>query len=96
MDASPYSSCRTFTKNKEQIQKFNQTGDSKYINQNEPDKTCFQHDMAYGGFKDLPRRTVADKILLDEAFNVAKNPRNNGYQHGLGSMFYKFFDWKNF
>ena len=52
--------------------------------------------MAYGGFKDLPRRTVADKILLDEAFNVVKNPRNNGYQHGLGSMFYKFFDWKNF
>ena len=41
-----------FTKNKERIQKFKQTGDSRYIYKNELDKACFQHDMAYGDFKD--------------------------------------------
>ena len=33
---------------------------------------CFQHDMAYGDFKDLTRRTASDKILRDKAFNIAK------------------------
>ena len=50
--------------------------------------------MNYGDFKDLTRRTASDKILLDEAFNVAKNPRYDGYQCGLVSMVYKFFDKK--
>ena len=45
--------CRPFTKNKERIQKFNETGDTSYIYKNELDKACFQHDMAYGDFKDL-------------------------------------------
>ena len=49
-----YSASGPFTKNKEQIQTFNGTGDSKYIYQNELDKACFHHDMAYGDFKDLP------------------------------------------
>ena len=35
-------------------------------------KTCFQHDMAYGDFKDFPRRTAADRVLHDKAFNIAK------------------------
>ena len=48
--------------------------------------------MAYGDFKDLNRRTAADKVLLDKAFNIDKNPKYNGYQHGLASMVYKFFD----
>ena len=48
-----YSACGLFTKNKEQIKKFKETGDSRYIYQNELDKACFQHDMAYGDFKDL-------------------------------------------
>ena len=48
------------TKNKKRIQKFKETGDSRYIYQNELDKDCFQHDLAYGDFKDLTRRT--DKI----------------------------------
>ena len=86
-----YSACGPFTKNKERIQKFRQTGDSRYIYKNELDKACFQHDMAYGDFKDLKRRTAAD-VLRDKAFNIAKNPKYNGYQRGLASMIYKFFD----
>ena len=48
--------------------------------------------MAYGDFKDLPRRTASDKILYDKAFNIAKNPKYDRYQRGLTSMVYKFFD----
>ena len=48
--------------------------------------------MAYGGFKDLTRRTASDKILRYKAFNIAKNPKYDGYQRGLASMIYKFFD----
>ena len=68
-----YSACWPFTKNKERIQKYKQTGDSRYIYRNELDKACFQHDMAYGDFKDLKRRTTADNLLRDKAFNIAKN-----------------------
>ena len=48
--------------------------------------------MAYGDFKDLARRTASDKILRDKAFNIAKNPKYDGYQKGLAYMVYKFFD----
>ena len=89
-----YSACGSFTKNKEIIQKFKQTGDSRYIYRNELDKACFQHDMAYGDFKDLKRRTAADNVLKNKAFNIAKNPKYDGYQRGLTSMVYKFFDKK--
>ena len=67
-----YSACGPFTKNKERIQKFTETGDSRYIYQKEPDKACFQHDMADGDFKDVTRRTTSDKILRDKGFNIAK------------------------
>ena len=87
-----YSACGPFTKNKERIQKFKETGDTNYIYKNELDKACFQHDMAYGDFKDLKRRTFSDKVLRDKAFNIAKNPKYDGYQRGLASMVYKFFD----
>ena len=40
-----YSACGPFTKNKERIQKFKETGDTSYISKNELDKSCFQHDM---------------------------------------------------
>ena len=60
-----YSTCGTFTKNKERIQKFKETGDTSYIYKNELDKACFQHDMTYGDFKDLKRRTASDKMLRD-------------------------------
>ena len=90
-----YSVCGPFTKNKERIQKFKETGDTSYIYKNELDKACFQHDMAYGDFKDLKRRTASDKILRDKAFNIAKNPKYDGYQRGLASMVYKCFDKKS-
>ena len=48
--------------------------------------------MAYGYFKDLKRRASADKVLRDKAFNIAKNPKYDGYQRRLASMVYKFFD----
>ena len=51
--------------------------------------------MVYGGFKDLAKRTASDKVLRDKAFNVAKNPKYDGYQRGLASMVYKFFDKKS-
>ena len=51
--------------------------------------------MAYGDFKDLKRRTAPDKILRDKAFNIAKNPKYDGYQRGLASMVYKLFDKKS-
>ena len=56
---------RPFTKNKERIEKFKETGDTKYIYKNELDKACFQHDMAYGDFKDSSKRTTSDKVLRE-------------------------------
>ena len=67
-----YSACGPFTKNKERIQKFKETGDTSYIYKNELDKACFQHDMAYGGFKNFKKITFSDKILRDRAFNLLK------------------------
>ena len=52
--------------------------------------------MAYGNFKDLNRRTVADKVLRDKAFNIGKNPKYNGYKSRLPSMVYNFFEKKPF
>ena len=87
-----YSAYRPFTKNKEKVQKFKDTGDTSYIYKNELDKACFQHDMAYGEFKYLKRRTYSDKVLRDKAFNIAKSPKYDGYQRRLASMVYKCFD----
>ena len=47
--------------------------------------------MAHGDFKDLTRKTASDKILLDKAFKIVKNPKPGGYQCGLASMVYNFF-----
>ena len=81
-----YNACRPFTKNKERIQKFKETGDTSYIYKNELDKACFQHDMAYGYFKDLTKRTAADKVLSDKAFKIAGDQKYDGYQRELASM----------
>ena len=74
---------------------FKQTGDTRYIYRNELDKACFQHDSAYAYHKDLINRTEADKVLRDKAYNIASNPEYDGYQRGLVSMVYKFFDKKS-
>ena len=85
-----YSACGPFTKNKERIEKLKETGDTSYIYRNKLDKSCFQHDMPYSDFKDIARRTASDKVLRDKAFNIAKNPKYDGYQTGLASVVYKF------
>ena len=85
-----YSACGPFTKHKQRIQKFKETGDTNYICKNE-----FAHEAAYSDSKDLTKRTVADKILRNRAFNIAKDPKYDGYQRGLASMVYKFFDKKS-
>ena len=89
-----YSAYGPFTKHKERIQKFKETGDMQYIYRNELDKACFQHDAAYADNKDLLNRTRADKILGDKDYAIASNPQYNGYQRGLASMVYKFFNSK--
>ena len=90
-----YRACGPFTKNKERIRKFKETVDTSYTYKNELDKTCFQHDMAYGGFKDLTKRTFADKVLRDKAFKVAIYQKYDGCQRGLASMLFKCFDKKS-
>ena len=79
-----YSACGPFTKNEERIQKCKETGDTSYIYKNELDKACFQHDMTYG-----------DKVLRDKAFKIASDQKYDGYQRGLASTVYKFFDKKS-
>ena len=81
-----YSACGTFTKNKERIQRFMQTRNTNYIYRNELNKACFQHDMSDGKYKDLLKRTKSDKILEDNDFKIASNPKQDGYERGLASM----------
>ena len=90
-----YSACGPFTRHKERIKEFKRTGDMRYIYRNELDKACFQHDSAYADHKDLINRTEADKVLRDKAYDIASNPEYDGYQRGLASMVYKFFDKKS-
>ena len=91
-----HSTCGPFTKHKQRIQEFKETGDTNYIYKNELDKACFAHDVAYSDSKDLTKRTIADKILRDKAFNIAKDPKYDGYQRGLASMVCKCFDSSRF
>ena len=82
-----YSARGPFTKSKERIYKFEETGYSKYIYQNELGKACSQNHMPYK----VCLLTTADRVLCDKAFNIAKNPNYDGYQRGLASMAHKFF-----
>ena len=90
-----YSACGSFTRHKERIKKFKQTGDTRYIYRIELDKACFQHDSAYADHKDLINRTKSDKVLRGKAYNIASNPEYDGYQRGLASIVSKFFDKKS-
>ena len=90
-----YSACGPCTRHKERIKEFKRTGNTRYIYRNEPDKACFQHDSAYADHKDLINRAKADKVLRDKAYNIASNPKYDGYQRGLASMLYKFLDKKS-
>ena len=86
-----YSACGSFTKNKERIQKFEETGDTKYIYRNELDKAYFQYDMAYGDYRYLAKRTASEKVLRDKAFNIAKNPKYVDIKEVLLLWFTIFF-----
>ena len=90
-----YSACGPFTRHKQRIKKFKQTGDTRYIYRNELNKACFQHNSAYADHKDLINRTKSDKVLRDKAYDIASNPEYDRYQRGLASMVYKFFDKKS-
>ena len=90
-----YSVYGPFTRNKERNGKFKETEDTSYIYKNDLDKACFQHDIAYGDFKDFKRRTASDKFSRDKTFNIAKNPKYDGYQRRLAFMIYKLFDKKS-
>ena len=90
-----YSACGPCTRHKERIKEFKRTGDTRYIYRNKLDKACFQHYSTYADHKDLINRTEADKVLRDKAYDIASNPKYDGYQRGLASMVYKFFDKKS-
>ena len=90
-----YSACGPFIKNKEITGKFMQTGNTNFIYENELDKACFQHDMAYGKLKDLAKKTQTDNVLKKKVFKIASDPKYDSYQRGLASMVYKFFDKKS-
>ena len=90
-----YSAGGPFTKNKERIEKFMRTGNTDFIYKNELDKVYFQYDMAYGKSKDLVKRVQSDKVIRDKAFKIERDPKYDGYQRGLASRVYKFFDKKS-
>ena len=71
-----------------------ETGNLKYIYRNELDKDCFAYDAAHSNNKDLAKRTVSDTILNNRAYEIAINSKDNGYQRGLASRLYKFFNKK--
>ena len=73
-----------------------QTGNTDYIYKNDLDKASFEHDMAYGKYKDLTKRTKSGRVLRDKDFKIASNPKYDGYQRGLASMVNNFFDKKIF
>ena len=90
-----YSACSPFTKIKERIEKFMQTGNTNFVYKNELDQACFQN--AFGKSKDLVKITQSDNVLRDKAFKIASDPKYDGYQRGLASasVVYNFFDKKS-
>ena len=72
-----------------------QTENTDFLYRNELDKAFFQRNRSYGESKDLAKRTQPDKVLRDKAFKIASDPKYDGYERGLASMVYKFFDKKS-
>ena len=93
--AKKCSACGPFTKHTQRIQDFLNTGKLSYIYKNDLDKACFQHDMAYKKYKDLERRTQSDVVLKNKTPKIAGNPKYNGYERGLATIVYNFFDKKS-
>ena len=89
-----YSACGPFTRYKERIKEFKRTGDTRFLYRNELDKACFKHDAAYAKYKDVENRLISDQKLRNSVYDIASNPKCDGYQRGLASMVYNFFDSK--
>ena len=81
-----YKACGSFTKNKERIEKFMQTGNTYFIYKNKLDKASFQHDMVYSKSKVLAKRTQWDKVLREKAFKISSDPKYDGYQRFTSSL----------
>ena len=90
--ANKYSACGPFTIHTQRIQDFLNTGKLSYIYKNDIDKACFQHNIIW--HKDLEKRTQSDIVLKNKALKIGSNPKYNGYERGLASMVYNFFDKK--
>ena len=78
-----YSAWGPFTKDRERIPKFRETGSLKHLCRNELDKTCFAHDAAYSDSKDLAKRTLSDRILKDKTHEISRNCYYDGHQRAL-------------
>ena len=89
-----YLACGPFTRHKERIKEFKCTGNIKLLYRNALDKACFKHDAAYAKYKDVENKLIADDKLKNSAYDIASNPEYDGYQRGLASMVYKFFNSK--
>ena len=74
-----YSASGPFSKNKERIEKFIQTGNTDFIYGNELDKAYSQYDIGYGKSKDLAKRTQLEKSLNDKVFKIASDPKYDGH-----------------
>ena len=81
-----YSACGPFTRHKERIKEFKRTGDTRLLYRNELDKACFKHDAAYAKYKDVENRLISDQKLRNSAYDIASNPKYDGYQRGLATM----------
>ena len=82
-----YAACKPFIKTSQCIDRFMKTGKLESTYKNDQDRACFQHDMAYGDYKDLSKRTKSDLVLRDKA--------KDGYQRRMATMVYNFFDKKS-
>ena len=89
-----YSACGPSTRHKERIKEFKRTCDRRLLYRNELDKACFKHDTGYAKYKDVENRLILDQKLRNSAYDIASNPKYDGYQRGLASMVYKFFGLK--
>ena len=76
------------------LQKFLEIGNLKHLYRNELDKACFAHDAAYSDSKDLPKKTISEKILKNRAYEIARNRKYDGHHKALANMVYKFFNKK--
>ena len=87
-----YSAGGPFTRHKQKINDFKKDGKLSHIFKNKLDTACFQHDSIFVKYKDRLNRKKSDVALKNKTLEIAMDPRINGYQRGLASMVYKFFD----